>query len=284
MKKSVIALIICVTMLSGCSGNSHFSANGTTIKNTDESNGYDVTDGQSTAIEFTETVNGSAMEENVYGIDSVDEQYQWQLQSIYDSSDIWESSDDDNIDYCLWNCLYSVTDLDKDGYLEVIKTAVYSNGPSTVLWIYEVDGEGALTRMDSEPEDNDTEFHSVEYPDLSIVFYSQPMRFYQNSKGDYVYFVQDVISDGLSCVRRNYILMSVADNRILFDNFCAEASDNTETVETYFNAEGNEITEDEFNQLYSDYEALAEDEVSLSWFSEITMDNIIESYRVFYGI
>ena len=74
----------------------------------------------------------------------VDEEYAWQLQTIYDNIDVWRLSDEDNVEPD-WYCVYAITDFDQDGLLEVCKRAEYNNGPVTQLWIYELLQMAALS-------------------------------------------------------------------------------------------------------------------------------------------
>ena len=68
---------------------------------------------------------------------------------------------------------------------------------------------------------------------------------------------------------------------ILFDDTMTVEEADGESVEnyTFYDSEGNEISEEEFNQLLEECESLATCEVNIGWFYEPTMENLISSFE-----
>lgn len=210
----------------------------------------------------------------------VDEEYAWQLQTIYDNIDVWRLSDEDNVEPD-WYCVYAITDFDQDGLLEVCKRAEYNNGPVTQLWIYEVTSDGSIVELESDLEDPSVDYRSSNYPDFSI---GLPVSYYQDG-GVYRYLVHDCHSYGITCVYNDYGYLSIQDNRIVFDVVCTELAEDAGTVMTYYDADGNEISEAEYEALYNEYNSNADGNAWIRWFfdSEIDMDHITDSYSSFAG-
>ena len=210
----------------------------------------------------------------------VDEEYAWQLQTIYDNIDVWRLSDEDNVEPD-WYCVYAITDFDQDGLLEVCKRAEYNNGPVTQLWIYEVTADGSIVELESDLEDPSVDYRSSNYPDFSI---GLPVSYYQDG-GVYRYLVHDCHSYGITCVYNDYGYLSIQDNRIVFDVVCTELAEDAGTVMTYYDADGNEISEAEYEALYNEYNSNADGNAWIRWFfdSEIDMDHITDSYSSFSG-
>ncbi|MCR5528418.1 MAG: hypothetical protein K6F49_04275 [Saccharofermentans sp.] len=206
----------------------------------------------------------------------IDEVYRWQLDTIYDNSEVWKFSDEDRIDPD-WYCFYAITDFDQDGYLEVCKQAVYSNGPNTRMWLYEVTADMSLVRLESEI-DEDMDYTSSNYPDFDM---NEPIEYFQDENGVYYYLVHDCKSYGLSSVYNNYSYMALVDNRIIIRDVCYIHSENADEIINYYNSDGNEVSEEEYSSIYEEYIASATNNVSLGWFNDITNENIIDSFQTF---
>ena len=224
--------------------------------------------------ETTVTETSATETEITYALSMVDDEYAWQLQMIFDNADVWEMSEEDGIDSD-WYCSYAITDLDNDGLLEVCKRAEYSNGPQTRLWMYEVIDDMSIVRLESEVDDG-LDYVSSNYPDFEN---HEPLEYYQDEDGVF-YLVHDCKSYGLTSVYNNYGVMALVNNRITINDVCFLHSENADAVITYFDGDGNEISEEEYNQLFEEYEGLATGEVYIEWFYEPSMDNLIESFEV----
>ena len=101
----------------------------------------------------------------------------------------------------------------------------------------------------------------------------------------YRYLVHDCHSYGITCVYNDYGYLSIQDNRIVFDVVCMELAEDAGTVMTYYDADGNEISEAEYEALYNEYNSNADGNAWIRWFfdSEIDMDHITDSYSSFAG-
>ena len=256
---SVVSTIILV----GCSG--------TSIEETIPEIGLTENTVQGPEVTVVET---SAVEtEGIFDLAIVDDDYAWQLQVIFDNASVWEASEEDRIDSD-WYCLYAITDLDNDGLLEVCKRAVFGNGPQTRLWMYEVTDDRSIVRLESEVDEG-IDYVSSNYPDFEN---HETIEFYQDEAGIH-YLVHDCKSYGLTSVYNNYEVMALINNRITINDVCFLHSENADAVITYFDGDGNEISEEEYNQLFEEYEGLATGDVFFDWFYEPSMDNLIESWR-----
>lgn len=207
-------------------------------------------------------------------------EYERQLQTIYDNVDVWRLSDEDNVGPD-WLCFYAIADLDRDGYLEVLKRTLYNNGPNTQLWIYEVTEDGGITALESDLEDPDSDYRTTHYPEFSI---DRPTAYYEEG-GVYRYLLCDCISYGVACVYDHYGYLSIQDDRIYYDFVCTELAEDAGSLVTYYDGESNMISEAEYEALHDEYISSADGEVMIEWFldSEIDMDHIAESYSSFAG-
>ena len=142
-----------------------------------------------------------------------------------------------------WYNTYAVTDFDDDGYLEICVCKTYNNGPSSIISIYEVTEKGIMTGFDTGLMDD--------YPDLVIDHYTEPIGFVCDDEGNCIYHVCNIVDNGIEGAEHRYGAMYFENNTMHFD----------------------EITEEEYNDN--------EEEVTLGWFTDITSENISDSYNVF---
>ena len=142
-----------------------------------------------------------------------------------------------------WYNTYAVTDFDDDGYLEICVCKTYNNGPSSIISIYEVTEKGIMTEFDTGLMDD--------YPDLVIDHYTEPIGFVRDDEGNCIYHVCNIVDNGIEGAEHRYGAMYFENNTMRFD----------------------EITEEEYNDN--------EEEVTLGWFTDITSENISDSYNTF---
>ncbi|MCR5048525.1 MAG: hypothetical protein K6A37_06155 [Saccharofermentans sp.] len=211
----------------------------------------------------------------------VDEEFDWQLQVIYENSDMWFLPDPDIFDEG-FPSHFAVTDLDRDGYLEICKCRASNGngGPVSSIWIYEVGEDATLIERISSLDDPQTEFRSSDYPDIWGTFYSDPMGMYQAEDGTYMYLVSNSGDTSISGGYSEYGVMYLRDDIYYFD---VEFSRHVYLGETdyeylYYDSEGNEISEEEYNEILAEYESRGESETYLGWFSELTEENITGSF------
>lgn len=260
MIKELACIILSAIVLTGCSA-------GISEKETDISTSasQELTTQSSVESESEETISESE--------ETVDED--WQVKAIYDNSDVWELSDTlqlgeasekDTLEYCQ----YAVTDLDNDGYLEVVKYGSAGRDLNSYLRIYEVAEDGSIGEMD----DSVLKGFDDGIPDFSLD--EGPIGFYEDENGNRVYLVHDFISYGLEGQVNIYSLMTIRDNKVELDRVCRNELSKTESEETYTyqDGEGNEITEEEYEQIFAEFELKATDSFEFGWFTDITMDEI----------
>lgn len=197
----------------------------------------------------------------------------WQLQVILDNVSTWEVSEDhpfgetSEADAAGWGFAFAVTDLDNDGYLELLKQAHYKS--SVILWVYEVTLDGELTLCDSTLDTDDCK--SMDYP-----YIDDSLQMYQNENGESMYFCCHTEAD-LQYRHEQYGWLTLRGRELSFEILFED----TMTVEdyTFYDSGGNEISEEEFNQLLEECESLATGEVNIGWFYEPTMENLISSFE-----
>ncbi|MBO7449630.1 MAG: hypothetical protein J6U54_04605, partial [Clostridiales bacterium] len=199
----------------------------------------------------------------------------WQIKAIFDNSEVWELSDTFQLGEAsekdtLQDCKYSVTDLDNDGCLEVIKYGSAGRDLNSYIRIFEVAEAGSIQEMD----DSVLNGFDDGIPDFSLD--EGPVGFYEDENGDRVYLVHDLISYGLEGQVNIYSFMTVRDNKVELNRVCRKELSRTESEETYTyqDGEGNEITEEEYEQIFAEFESCATDSFEFGWFTNITMDEI----------
>lgn len=205
--------------------------------------------------------------------DTIDEEYAWQFQVIYDNTDIWKRSEDDEL-ASDWYCRYSIMDLDQDGLLEVCKCAQYDNGPVNEFWIFEVTSDSCLVELESE-------LGSDVCPDLLY----EPEWYFNEEDGVYRYLLRDCESYGIEGVFYHYGFLSIRDDRIVFETLYTYSLQNSEdgSVGVYYDGEGNEINGEEYKSLYDESVSRSKDRVFIGWFGEdeIDSDHIEDSFKTF---
>ena len=278
MKKSIIACTLLTGMMfAGC--------NSIVSEETMVENSLAETDVNPTVeVVFEDTIITENTSETTLDKTLADDEYSWQLQVIFDNKDIWERSADHpfaetNEMIEDWYFDYAVTDLDSDGYLELLKVASFNNVPVTKCWLFEVTEEGNLEELEYDYRGPVT--NMSEYPDLMIVPYDDPFIFYQDDIGN-KYICTNIVSYGLSGGTQHYYgTLALVDNTLVFEVmfwYKGVPGELGEIIYTYYDAESNEISEEVFEQLYSDYETSSSGEVFLSWFDEVSLSNLYYSY------
>lgn len=193
-----------------------------------------------------------------------------QINTLLVYSDIWELSDETIGDFCeKEDCNgfgYAVTDLDEDGYIEIIKSLYIGNGHFSWNSFYEVTEEGDVIRWD------DSELKEC---------YSQPdllsmdlLPFFSNAFGETIYYVDDFESLGVYGWIERYGFLELYDDTVSY-----KEEGRYETYEnnvTYFIGE-EEVTEKEYSEEKTKTTE-CESVKKLTWFTEITYDSLMGSY------
>ena len=195
----------------------------------------------------------------------------WQYQVIYDNSAIWQY--DEAVDVNFNRFLYGVMDLDNDGYLEIIKSGCYDSVYQTTTKIFEVTPEGTLTEIDTSLFNNDINAA----PDLWDL---DEWYFFVDENGNLNYLVINIINREAAGIAYTYSIMSIQDNQIIYRPVCERVEDYGRYI--YYDANDNEITKEEFDAIYaSDYADIIEYKMSMTWFNEVELYRIEESYNGF---
>ena len=162
-----------------------------------------------------------------------------QIKIIYDNADVWEITDDDIVymdDTVSYG--YTVVDLDKDGFIEVIKSVCQGKNQACTNTIYEVASGNELVEFDM------SAFRSSSFEPNLMVNHTHIID-------DTKYMVQGSEINSIGFTNDYYYIMSLENNSI-------------------------ELTELKDYNANVEYENT--DIVKFCWFDEITEDNIKDSY------
>ena len=270
--KTAVSILLCSSLLAGCTQKADITESSTDTAPTT------TTTEETTATEETTTSEETTLLETADCPDEIS----GQLQIIYDNYDIWMLHPTDENFFSeideLNRASFAVTDLDNDGRLEIIKTGWAGTSHNTLNTIYEVSEDGELVLITSEWGS----------PDL---WRMDTVRYYTDDAGIRWNLVEDIVtsdSTGLS----SYVIYSrlSLDNGIVTDTYCMEyeETDAYDTVCRYYDADSNEITQEEFDQLTAEYEDLVEGEAAFGWISayqgQPTMEQLAASYQTFTGL
>lgn len=270
LRKKAMSILLCSSLLAGCTKEADITESSTESAPTTIAT-------EETTSEETTTSTSAVLSDDI----------EMQLQIIYDNYDIWKLhpideeyfSEEDELN----SASYAVTDLDNDGMPEIIKTGWAGTSHNTLIAIYEVTEDGELVLISEEWES----------PDL---WNTDSIRYYADADGIRWYLVTDQITND-STGQSRYVIHSrfSIDDGIVTEPYCTESynpelNEDTDTYETicrYYDADDNEITEDEFEQLASEYDSLVEGESEFGWISAIdgqpSLEQLEASYRTFIG-
>lgn len=126
----------------------------------------------------------------------------WELETeIRDGHDYYEAECHDHG--------YAVTDLDEDGFLEVIKSFYMGNAHSSINRIFEVTADGNLIEWGGD---------IYEEPDLLM---QDTLTLYEDENGEHFYIAYDFASYGVQGHRDRYVQMFVRDDAITYHEICS---------------------------------------------------------------
>lgn len=189
-----------------------------------------------------------------------------QIAVIVANKDTWfKESDFDT--YC-----YAITDLDQDGHIELVVSSCQGSGIFTYSDFYEVNDENSLTRVEYTIEEGSSE------PDIikdEIVCYYEP------TMEAFYYMVNDVIRNGAAeTYMINYAMAFGRDDTIELDLIASYSQlfyDNPDGDFIYEDKDGNEITEEEYNNiedsLFADFDKMT---CHINWIAGPDYDNDFE--------
>lgn len=165
---------------------------------------------------------------------------------------------------------YAITDMDNDGRLELICASIQGSGHYTYADYYEVDDTNSGIVL---LEDNLGE--GYDFPDIIGALVE-----YYDEDGVRYYLYDNHAHGGVSEQTTMYDLVSIQDNVVTVDNVCSsyELTDDEGYSITYFDAEGNEISEDDFTNTLADIYAHNVTGQNIRW-EELTPDNAEDMLR-----
>lgn len=200
-----------------------------------------------------------------------------QVNILLDSSDYWELSEETVGDFCEKDDCheygYTITDLDEDGFLEVIKSLYAGNGHFSRNSIYEITEDGKIVQWDNSELEK-----CYSQPDLLSM---SEIIIYDNSSDSYRYYTDDFESWGVYGYANRYGIMEILDNTIKYQEiYREEISYSPEENNISFFEGDRELTEKQYNEKVDD-KNIGSNRKKLKWFTEISFDNIKDSYEFF---
>ncbi|MBO4702589.1 MAG: hypothetical protein J5625_08030 [Lachnospiraceae bacterium] len=201
--------------------------------------------------------------------------YIYPIQSLCIDSFVWseESAYKDKSER-MDRWLYFVTDLDWDGYPEILKSGFYKGEKQTHTYIYEYTPGDAPQMMDCEVLYN----HDLINPVPS--FYGSIFSTYSvDTDGPWSVYKYEVSGNedySSEDIFLQEYLMCIKNNTVSLEKICAQ-SIAEETL--YYDAEGKEISKEEYNDIMHDN--WSDNKVFFEGFTDITLGNMIESMKKF---
>jgi len=189
-----------------------------------------------------------------------EEEVNRQLQLLYDNSSVWRRIDSSDYEY-------AISDLDRDGYLEIIT----ASDDSSEFCIYEVSEEYLITEWDDSVLQ-----HGTYKPDLLRrgVF----LHTYDGS--EYVYVTTE-INTFLNVTQSGFL--TVKDNGIEYSVFLTKEEKLNESAIYYF--EDDEITAEEYDEKTRYYFEETSTYIKLGRFKDVKLEYLRNSYESFaYGL
>ncbi len=179
-----------------------------------------------------------------------------QTKLIMDNSELWAQSDE----YDEW--FYTITDLDRNGRCEVIISSLQGSGLYTYSEYYEVNAEfNGIEKLSYSVSDGESQ------PDIMV---DSAQCYYDKAKDTYHYVFTDVVRGGAWQSWTGIVVLTLKNGTVsdeviasLYQSF----DENGEiVVKEYRNAEGNAVTEEEYNQAEAEFFAgMESSEITLNW-------------------
>lgn len=184
---------------------------------------------------------------------------QKQIELIADNSAIWLPQDEYGLNSC------AVTDLDRNGRLEVIVPSLQGTGLYTYTEIYEVSEDGkSLVHLGKAWEEFDSEADIGATNSASVYYDSETDRMY--------YLLTDSMRNGVwggyESTRAFWLENGMQNERYISAVSTYYADEESDPVVSYSDGEGNEITEEEYySAVGAAYGELPCFIASFEWFS-----------------
>lgn len=189
-----------------------------------------------------------------------EEEVNRQLQLLYDNSSVWGKTDSSDYEY-------AISDLDRDGYLEIITTS----DDSSELYIYEVSENDLITEWYT------SELQQGPYkPDLL----GRGVFLHTQDGTEYVYVATNY-NKFFNITRSGFL--TVKDNSIGYSVFLTMDWNSNEETKYYFGDD--EITAEEYEEKYRYYYEETSTYIKLGRFKYIKLEYLRNSYESFaYGL
>ena len=208
--------------------------------------------------------------------------YIYPIQSLYADSSVWKGKELHNgSEESLDKCLYSVTDLDWDGYPEIIKSGYFKNDEHVYSYIYEYTPGDIPKMMDCEV------LHNPDINDIAPSFYGNIIMDYtvdeSGTWSEYRYITFGETPFGREERLLHEYSMNIKKNTVSLEVLCSKKTikDNDgNNSYYYYDADNTEIKVGEFYGIM-DEKSKNEKYVSINSFDKITLENMIESLRGF---
>ena len=189
-----------------------------------------------------------------------EEEVNRQLQLLYDNSSVWRRIDSSDYEY-------AISDLDRDGYLEIIT----ASDDSSELYIYEVSENDLIIEWDI------SELQQGPYkPDLL----GRGVFLHTQDGTEYVYVATNY-NKFFNITRSGFL--TVKDNSIGYSVFLTMDWNSNEETKYYFGDD--EISVEEYEEKYNYYYKEASTYIKLGRFKDIKIEYLRNSYESFaYGL
>ena len=200
----------------------------------------------------------------------IDVRYVHPVSVLFNNAEIWNADE----------CRYAVTDLDMDGYPEIIVSgfSIEDNAPFTA--IYETTEDGGVEKI------NDKNLLNTDIAPAPLTLYkveeSPSLKLGNKYQDEYDYLVFGEYDNGEGRVLTQYYLMSIQINTVVLEKVCSMESSENESETKYFNDKGEEITSTNYYGILGGVKGEAGYTASFGWFDEINIANMAKSFSVFY--
>ncbi len=220
-------------------------------------------------------------DEAVWG--SVDVEYINPVRVLFNNADEWkvtkaqdevkeaDETDEEESENAETVCKYAVTDLDMNGLSEVLVSGISEDG-TCFLEVYEATEDGSIEKKKTDDTLLQPALYNAEELRCLCLSnrYQDVYKYYVEGRTDH---------DEESCFIQNY-LMSIQINSLVLEKSISQESTDAENV-TYYNDKDEEISEKQYNEYKKGIEGEFNKTIRLSWFDEITIENMAQSMGVF---
>lgn len=201
-----------------------------------------------------------------------------QISLIAASDSIWRMEEEGTF-------YYALTDLDQDGYIEILTMLTRGTGNFTTYYIYEVDQTGeSLTKWAIEQDE------SMEEKWVTADFHEFPMEVYWDGRtGSYHYSSADFVHESAAKGMIYTVDMEIRDNVVrerivtyMQSEFDVKGGDDSQYKEEYFDAGGKRISEEESAaETAAYYEGMEKRHMfySTRWFEAEEFDEMTQEER-----